>query len=45
LTNRQIAARLYTSPHTVNTHLRDALTKLGIRSRVERARLVADAES
>jgi DNA-binding CsgD family transcriptional regulator len=37
LTNRQIAARLYMSPHAVNTHVRDALMKLGIRS-LRRAR-------
>jgi DNA-binding CsgD family transcriptional regulator len=41
LTNRQIAERLYLSPHTVTTHLRHIFTKLEIRSRVELARLVA----
>ncbi|KGH45054.1 hypothetical protein IN07_18985 [Modestobacter caceresii] len=39
-TNREVAARLFLSPHTVNTHLRNAFTKLGVRSRVEVARLV-----
>jgi DNA-binding CsgD family transcriptional regulator len=39
LTSREAAAQLYLSPDTVNTHLRHAFTKLGIRSRVELARL------
>ena len=43
-TNREAAAQLYVSPDTVNTHLRHAFTKLGIRSRVELARLAADRE-
>lgn len=43
LTNRQIARRLYLSPYTVNYHLRQIFVKLGIRSRVELARLVPDA--
>jgi DNA-binding CsgD family transcriptional regulator/tetratricopeptide (TPR) repeat protein len=40
LTSREAAAQLYLSPDTVNTHLRHAFTKLGIRSRVELARIV-----
>ena len=40
LTSREAAAQLYLSADTVNTHLRHAFTKLGIRSRVELARLV-----
>jgi DNA-binding CsgD family transcriptional regulator len=39
-TNREAAAQLYVSADTVNTHLRHAFAKLGIRSRVELARLV-----
>ncbi|SNY54567.1 helix-turn-helix transcriptional regulator [Paractinoplanes atraurantiacus] len=39
-TNRQVAAAMFLSPHTVSTHLRHAFTKLGINSRVELARLV-----
>jgi DNA-binding CsgD family transcriptional regulator len=40
LTNRETAVRLFVSPHTVNSHLRHAFTKLGVRSRVELARVV-----
>ncbi|WP_309221656.1 helix-turn-helix transcriptional regulator [Streptomyces sp. Act143] len=40
-TNREAAERLFVSPHTVNTHLRHAFEKLGVRSRVQLARLYA----
>jgi DNA-binding CsgD family transcriptional regulator/tetratricopeptide (TPR) repeat protein len=40
LTSRQAADQLFLSVHTVNTHLRHAFAKLGIRSRVELARLI-----
>jgi DNA-binding CsgD family transcriptional regulator len=39
-TNRRVAEQLFVSPHTVNTHLRNAFLKLGVRSRVELTRLV-----
>jgi ATP/maltotriose-dependent transcriptional regulator MalT len=39
LTNRQAAAQMFLSPHTVSTHLRHVFSKLGIASRVELARL------
>lgn len=42
LTNRQAAARLYLSPHTVAFHLRQVFRKLEIRSRVQLARLAND---
>ncbi|WP_167476921.1 helix-turn-helix transcriptional regulator [Nocardia arthritidis] len=35
LTNRQVAQKVYLSPHTVNYHLRAVFRKLGISSRVE----------
>jgi len=38
LTNREVADRLFVSPHTVNSHLRHVFTKLGINSRVALAR-------
>jgi DNA-binding CsgD family transcriptional regulator len=43
-TNSQVATRMFVSPHTVNTHLRNAFSKLGVRSRVELARLVAEED-
>jgi DNA-binding CsgD family transcriptional regulator/tetratricopeptide (TPR) repeat protein len=44
LTSRQAADELFLSVHTVNTHLRNAFVKLGIRSRVELVRLVLTRE-
>jgi DNA-binding CsgD family transcriptional regulator len=35
LTNREIAARLYISPRTVQSHVSHVLEKTGLRSRVE----------
>jgi DNA-binding CsgD family transcriptional regulator len=40
LTNREVAARLFVSHHTVNGHLRSVFTKLGINSRAELTRFV-----
>jgi DNA-binding CsgD family transcriptional regulator len=40
LTNRQVAARVFVSPHTVDFHLRQIFRKLGIGSRVDLTRLV-----
>jgi DNA-binding CsgD family transcriptional regulator len=44
-TNREVAARLCLSPHTVHSHLRHVFVKLGIRSRVELARLAAERDA
>ncbi len=44
MTNRDVAERLFVSPHTVNSHLRHIFAKLGINSRVELARIAGDHE-
>ncbi|MER7394552.1 helix-turn-helix transcriptional regulator, partial [Streptomyces sp. NPDC000151] len=43
-TNREVAQRLSVSPRTVDHHLRNIFAVLGVRSRVELARLVDRAE-
>jgi hypothetical protein len=43
-TNREAAAQLFLLPNTVNTHLQHAYAKLGVRTRVELARL-SDTQS
>ncbi|MFF1546835.1 LuxR C-terminal-related transcriptional regulator, partial [Streptomyces sp. NPDC058291] len=43
-TNREIAARLALSPRTIDHHLRGVFTRLGIRSRIDLVRLLADGE-
>jgi DNA-binding CsgD family transcriptional regulator len=42
LTNRDVAERLFVSPHTVNSHLRQIFAKLDIKSRVALTRLAND---
>lgn len=44
LTNRQAAARMFLSPHTIDFHLRQIYRKLGITSRVELTRIVLERE-
>ncbi|MFE5818979.1 LuxR C-terminal-related transcriptional regulator [Streptomyces sp. NPDC056479] len=43
-TNREIAVRLALSPRTIDHHLRGVFTRLGIRSRIELVRLLAEGD-
>jgi DNA-binding CsgD family transcriptional regulator len=45
LSNRQVAARMFLSTHTVAFHLRHVFWKLGVTSRVQLARLAAEQAS
>jgi DNA-binding CsgD family transcriptional regulator len=45
LTNREVAERLFVSPHTVSSHLRSAFIKLDVNSRLALARIAAEHDS
>jgi DNA-binding CsgD family transcriptional regulator len=45
LTNRRVAERLFVSPHTVGSHLRQVFAKLGIKSRGELIRMASHADA
>ena len=45
LTNRETGERLFISPHTVNTHLRQVFAKLEVNSRVDLTRLATERDN
>jgi DNA-binding CsgD family transcriptional regulator len=44
VTNRDVAAQLHLSLHTVKTHIRNAFAKLGINSRAELSRFTRESD-
>lgn len=45
MTNRQVAVKLFLSPHTIGFHLRQVFRKLEITSRVELTRLIVERQA
>jgi DNA-binding NarL/FixJ family response regulator len=45
LANKEVAAKLYLSPRTIDSHLRNVFVKLGITSRMQLARMAADEDA